>query len=112
MDASIIRLGLEVFEDINDEDEFYISLEDMVLGVFFQASKTVRDYLILHNIKHLYILHRLSLWDCDQLIHVAIQAGKISRSVGLWKSRFPVVAIHIDTSLSSLASKSLKIRCN
>ena len=111
MDASIIRLGLEVFEDINDEDEFYISLEDMVLGVFFQASKTVH-YLLLHNIKYLYILHRLFLWDCDQLIHVAIQAGKISRSVGLWKSRFPVVAIHIDISLSSLASKSLKIRCN
>ena len=81
-DATTIRLGFEVFGDIGDEDEFYIPLETMVLGVFSQASRTVRDYPLLHNAKHLHILHGISISDSDELIHMAIQVGRLFRSVG------------------------------
>ena len=39
-----------------------MSLEEVVRGVFLEASKTVQDYP-LPNAKHLHILHRLYLPD-------------------------------------------------
>ena len=61
-DGAIIRLGLEVSRDEDDEDGFGMSLEEVVRGVFLEASKTVQDYP-LPNAKHLHILHRLYLPD-------------------------------------------------
>ena len=61
-DGAIIRLGLEVSRDDDDDDEdgFHMTLEEVVRGVFLEASKTVQDYP-LPNTKHLHILHRLYL---------------------------------------------------
>ena len=80
-DATIIKLGLEVCEDI-DGDEPSMPLEDMVLEVFSQASRTVRDYPLLHNTKHLHISNGISLSDFFGLMHMASQVGKLFGSVG------------------------------
>jgi len=66
-DGAIIRLGLEVSRDYdddgdNDDDEFHMTLKEVVRRVFLQASRTVQD-LPLPNAKHLQILHRFSLQD-------------------------------------------------
>ena len=81
-DATVIRLGLEVTGDINDEDEFEMDLEDMFLGVFSQASRTIRGHPLLHDAKHLHILHRISLSDYDKVIDMATQVGKLFESIG------------------------------
>ena len=79
--ATIIKLGLEISEDI-DRNEPGMSLEDMVLEVFSQASRTVRDYPLLHNAKHLHILHGISSPDFFGLIHMASQVEELFKSIG------------------------------
>ena len=66
-DGAIVRLGLEVNRDYdddgdNDDDEFHMTLKEVVRRVFLQASRTVQDYP-LPNAKHLHIIHRFSLQD-------------------------------------------------
>ena len=80
-DATIIKLGLEVSKD-TDGDRPGMPLEDMVVEVFSQASKTVRHYPLLHNAKYLHILHETSLSDFFRLIHMANQVRKLFKSIG------------------------------
>lgn len=61
-DMAVLRLGFELFED---EDEFPMPLEDMVLEVFSQACKTVGNHSLLSNIERLYVLDELSLCGFD-----------------------------------------------
>jgi len=99
-DESIIRLGLEVSRDIGDRDEFHISFEEMVRGAFSEASKVVRDYPLLHDAKHLQILHRISLSDSEEMVHMAAivelakswhGAGRPFECVTVRAVKFPVM---------------------
>jgi len=67
-DITTIRLGLEVS---GEGDDLHTSLEEVVRGVFYQASRAIRDYPLLHNAKHLHIRYRIPSLVCDEPINVA-----------------------------------------
>ena len=81
-DATIIRLGLRISGDIDDDEDFYVSFGQMVLGVFSESSRIIRDYPLVHNARRLHILHRISIWDPEELILMAVEVGKLFRSIG------------------------------
>ena len=80
-DATIIKFGVEVSEDI-EEDVPGMSLEHKVLEVFSQASRIILDYPLLHNAKYLHILHEISFSDFFGLMHMASNVGKLFRFIG------------------------------
>jgi len=65
--ATTIQLELLV----GDEDDSDTSPEEVVRGVFYQASRAIRDYPLLHNAKHLRIRYRVPPLICDEPINVA-----------------------------------------
>ena len=67
-DARCIKLELLVGDGDDDDD---MSLEEVVRGVFYQASRAIRDYPLLHNAKHLHIHYSVPPLICDEPINVA-----------------------------------------
>ena len=66
-DATTIQLELLV----GDGDDSDTSQEEVVRGAFYQASRAIRDYPLLHNAKHLYIQYMVPPLICDEPINVA-----------------------------------------
>ena len=66
-DARCIKLELIVGDPRGDDR----SLEEVVRGVFYQASGAIRDYPLLHNAKHLRIRYKVPPSVCDEPINVA-----------------------------------------
>jgi hypothetical protein len=81
-DMNVIKLGLEVYGYIDDENEFQMSLEEMVIEVFSQASRTVRDHPPLHNIKRLHIGCEFYFREPAKLRGIANGIGRLFGSVG------------------------------
>ena len=81
-DMTVIRLGLEVSGNIDDENEFQMSLEDMALEIFSQISRTVRDHPLLPNIKRLHIACGVFISEPVRLRSVANEFARLFGSVG------------------------------
>ena len=72
-DARYIKLELMVGDgdDDDDDDDDDMSSEEVVRGVFYQASRAIRDYPLLHNVKHLHIHYSVPPLVCNEPINVA-----------------------------------------
>ena len=97
-DETIIKLGLEVSRDIGDRDEFHISFEEMVRGAFSEALKAVQDYPLLHDTKHLHVLHGIPLSYSDEMINVAaiVEVAKSWHGLGRPFERVTVSAVNLE----------------
>ena len=78
-DATVIRLGLEVSSYIDMPD---VPLEAVIQRVFYQASRTIQDYPLLHSAKYLHILYSIDDSGPGDLIDMATQVGRLFKSVG------------------------------
>ena len=81
-DTTVTRLCLEVSGNIDDEIEFQMSLAEMALEVFYQASRAVRDHPLLSNIKRLHIRYGVFISEPIQLRSMANEVGRLFGFVG------------------------------
>lgn len=82
LDTTVIEFRLCIIGDIDDRNEFQMTLEDMALEAFSRASKTIQDHPLLPNVKHLHIGYKASILNLVQLRSLANEAGRLFRSVG------------------------------
>lgn len=82
-DATVIRLGIELFGDIDDEGGFYTPWEDMAPIVFSQAHGTVLGHPLLPNVKRLHILNEVYfISGTREPIEIGNEVGRLFKSVG------------------------------
>jgi len=104
-DGAIIRLGLEVSRDEDEDgDMFRISWGYMVQGVILQASRAVQDYP-LPNANRLRVLHRLHLPDYSdkmghtkailELVESRYESGRPFEHVTIRAVGLPVVTVQM-----------------
>ena len=80
LDTTVIKFRLRIIGDIEDQNEFQITLEDMALEAFSRASKTIQDHPLLSNVKHLHIGYKASILNLVQLRSMANEAERLFRS--------------------------------
>ena len=100
--GATIRFGLQA-DGYDDEDEFEMPLEEVVRVVFLEASRAVQDYP-LPNAKHLHILHRISLSDSDEAIHMAaiVELAKSRHEQGRPFERVTVRAVELPARMEEM----------
>ena len=76
-DATVIRLGIELFGDIDDEGGFYTPWEDMAPTVFSQAHGTVLGHPLLPNVKRLHILNEVFFYLGYETVQIRRKFGSV-----------------------------------
>ena len=79
LDMAVIRLCLEISGDTFDDNDFQMSLEEIALEVFSQASRTVQDHPLLPDIKRLHIKCGVHI---PELVHLRSMADEVRRLFG------------------------------
>ena len=62
-DAAVLKLGFDIVETGEEEEELAMTFEEMGWEIFSQALATIRDYPLLSHIKRLHIKHRSAVPD-------------------------------------------------
>ena len=81
-DMTIIKLGLEVSGNTDDGNGLQMTLEEMTLEDFSQATRTVRNHPLLPNIKRLHIGGGVFISDYAQLRSMGNEFGRLFETVG------------------------------
>jgi len=81
-DATTLKLGFQINESDEEDEEFQMPFEEMHHQVFHQASRTIRDHPLLENVKRLDISHRALVVDSDHFLRLSEEVEQLFKSVG------------------------------
>jgi len=81
-DATILRLGFQINESDDEEEEFQMSFEEIHYQVFHQASRTIRDHPLLEDVKCLSIDHSILVVNSDHFPRFSEDVEGLFKSVG------------------------------
>ena len=81
-DMSVAKLGVKVSGDMADEDEDEMTTQDILLKVFSQAFRTVRNHPLLSNVKRLRIGNTIPISEFEEPTRMVNEVGRLFKSVG------------------------------
>jgi len=80
---AVLNLRFQLISgDDDDEDEPQIPFEELHYEIFHQASRTIRDYPFLANVKRLHIDHNFPVFPTPQFPGFSVEVGRLFESVG------------------------------
>jgi hypothetical protein len=80
--GTIIQLGFEVAGSGEEEGEFALSHEEMILKIFSQACRTIRDHPLLSHVKRLHIEDGTESFGAEYTIVIGDVVSGLFRSLG------------------------------
>jgi len=82
LDMTVINFCLRIKGGVEDRDEFQMTLGEIALEAFSQASKTIQDHPLLPNVKRLHIRYRTPILNPVRLRSMADEAWRLFKSMG------------------------------
>jgi hypothetical protein len=81
-DTTVIRLGFELGDPSEEEEELAISREAVKCEVFSRACRTIQDHPLLSHVERLHIVDRTGSLGADRPLVIAEVVGGLFRCLG------------------------------
>ena len=81
-DATVIRLCLETFNSVADEDELFMRFEEIACEAFSGAHTIIQKHPLLSHIKRLRVKYRSIIENSDLIPRMATEIGRLFCSIG------------------------------